>query len=83
MINELGDDLSLLVPREEVGDEAGRGQNVIHVLQEALFLDVLIGEEECRALALDPARAVQHLEVLEEVVDIVGPGHRHLESLVS
>ena len=60
-----------------------RSKDIVDILKEAFLLDVLVGEEEGGALALDAARAVQHLEVLEEIIHIVRPGHRHLESLVS
>ena len=49
--DELGDDLALLVAVEELRDEAGAGQDVVDVLEEALLLDVLVGEEEGRTLS--------------------------------
>ena len=59
--DELRHDLALLVPREQVGHQPGRGQDVVDVLEEALLLDVLVGEQERSALALDAAGAVQNL----------------------
>ena len=43
--NQLGDDFTLLVAREQVGDQT-RGQNVIDIFQEGFLLDVLVSEEE-------------------------------------
>ena len=46
--DELGDDLPLLVPGEEVGHLTTGGEDVVHVLKETLFFDVLMGEEGMR-----------------------------------
>ena len=56
-----------LVAREEVGQLA-RVEEDVDVLEEALLLDLLVGEDEGDALALEHARLqVERLEVLEQV----------------
>jgi len=70
-------DYHLFISREEVGDEA-RCQDVVDILEEALFLDILVLEEEGRAFALNAACSVQDFEVFEEVADVVGASHRDL-----
>ena len=62
--------------KKKTTDLAG-GQDVVHVLQEGLVLDLVVGEEEGDALALLACRAVQVLEVVQQVAHVVRPeGHR-------
>jgi hypothetical protein len=42
-------------------------------------LDVLVGEEEGGALALDATRAEQNLQVFHKVGRVVGSCHGHLQ----
>lgn len=41
------------------------GQNVVHVLEEAFVLDLIVGEDEGDSLALLAGSAVQELQVLQ------------------
>ena len=75
---QLGHHLGLLVAAKEVGHEAG-GEDVVDVLEEALLLDVLVGEEEGGALALDAAGAEQDLQVFNKVGGVVGSRHCYLK----
>ena len=53
-------------------DLAG-GQDVVHVLQEGLILDLIVCEEEGDALTLLTRCAVQELEVFQQVAHVVRP----------
>ena len=70
-------DLVDLVLGKQVGDLAG-AQDVVDVLEEALVLDLVVGEEERDALAVGTGHAVQQLEVLHQIVDVVGPEHQNV-----
>ena len=80
--NQLRVDLIDLVPSEKVGD-LSRGEHIVDVLQEAFILDLIVGEEEGDALALLPSGAVEHFQVLQKVVGVVGAGQLDLEGLVA
>lgn len=49
------------------------GQDIIDELQEGLVLDFIVCEDEGHALSLQPSSAIQHLEVINQVRDIVSP----------
>ena len=67
---DLADDGVVLVAREEVGQLA-RVEEDVDVLEEALLLDLLVGEEEHGRLALHARAPVERLEVLEQVARVV------------
>ena len=50
-----------------------RRQHVVEVLKESLVFDLLVGEDEGDSLAFLAGRAVQVLEVVQQVGYIVGP----------
>ena len=54
-----------------------RGQHIIDELQEGLILDFIVCEDEGHTLSLQPSSAIQHLEVINQVGDIVSPTHTH------
>ena len=64
----------LLLGREEAGHVA-RGEQVVHVHEEALVGDLRVGEEEGDALALEAALAVHRLQARREGVGREG-AHR-------
>ena len=72
------DDIVHVLHREEAGDGA-RGEQVVHVDEEALVGDLAVGEDEGDALALEARLAVHDLQVGLEVVDAVARGDDDLE----
>ena len=71
---------NLFVAVEEVGNGAG-GEDAVEVLEEGLLFDVVVADDEGGALALDAARAVEDLQVLQEVGHVVRPRQRDVERL--
>jgi len=67
---QLGDDFTLLVAVEQVSYRPWR-EDAVEVLEECLLFDVLIGEDERRSFALDPACPVQHFQILQKVTHVV------------
>ena len=79
---QVGVDFVNLVSSEQVGD-LSRGEDIVDVLEETLVFDFIVGEEEGDPLALLPGCSVEHLQVVQEVVGIVGARQLDLECLVA
>ena len=79
---EVGVDFIDLVSSEQVGDFS-RGEDIVDVLEEALIFDLIVSEEEGDSLALLTGCSVEHLQVIEKVVGVVGARELNLEGLVA
>ncbi len=75
-------DLVDLVSGEQVAHLA-RWQHVVHELQEALFLDLVVRELERHAFALHTWCPVQLLQVFHQVLAVVRTRQDDLEGLVA
>eukprot|EP00968_Pinguiococcus_pyrenoidosus_P007309 scaffold486_cov254-Pinguiococcus_pyrenoidosus.AAC.2 len=56
-------------------------EDAVHELQEDFVLDLALGEQEHRRLALLPGAAIQLLQVVHEALLVVALGERDLEAL--
>lgn len=63
--------ICLLINIEQVS--ITRGQNIVEVLKKAFFFDVEVSENKCCPFALNSTRAVQQLQVLQEVGYVIRP----------
>ena len=80
--DEVGVDFIDFISSKQVGD-LSRGEHVVDVLQESLIFDLIVREEESDSFSLLSCYSIEHLEVIQEVVGIVGARQLDLEGLVS
>ena len=70
-----------LVTSKQVG-HFSRGKDVVDVLKESLVFDLVVCEEEGDSFSLLTCCSVENLQVIQEVVGIVGARQLYLEGLV-
>ena len=58
-------------------------EHVVHELEEALVLDLVVGEDEGDALAVGAGRAEEKLQVVHQVTDVVRARQCDLKRLVA